>query len=162
MTQELTKPELLKLFQTDKAEREAFVSELINNINDGGLNPLEVHLQIKCMEDIVKLTTSNTNYKKAIADAAESYGQKTFQFHNSKMEIKEVGVKYDFSQCADPVLDGLLSTQAHIDKEVKQRQDMLKTVPQKGMIVTDELTGETFTVYPPSKSSTTSIAVTLK
>ncbi len=162
MTQELTKPELLKLFQTTKAEREAFVSELIETINNGLVNPLEIHLQIKCMEDVVKLTTGNTVYKKLVTETAETYGEKTFQFHNAKMEIKETGVKYDFSQCADPVLVSLYQRQAEIDKAVKDREAMLKTVSQKGMIITDEATGETFTVYPPSKSSSTSLAVTLK
>jgi hypothetical protein len=43
---------------------------------------------------------------------------------------------------------------------LKARQDFLKTVPSKGMEL--KVDDEVVTVYPPSKSSTTSIAVTLK
>ena len=62
----------------------------------------------------------------------------------------------------DPLLSRLYTQQSELDGKVKDRESMLKTVPQKGMIVTDEETGETFTVYPPSKSSTTNVSVTLK
>jgi len=95
-------------------------------------------------------------------ESAENVGQKSFQFHNAKFEIKETGVKYDFSKCEDEVLTRLYSQQSELDAKVKSRESMLKTVPAKGMIITDEETGETFTVYPPAKSSTTSVAVTLK
>jgi len=162
MTQELTTTSILSLFETTKEQRESFALDLIERIDGGQVDPLKVHLQVKCMEDVVKMINSNTNYKKAILETAEQQGQKSFQFHNAKFEIKETGVKYDFSQCSDPVLVSLYSQQEAIDKAVKDRETMLKTIPQKGMVITDEESGETFTVYPPSKSSTTNVAVTLK
>ena len=162
MTQELSTTSILSLFETDKQQRESFVNDLINRIDNGEIDPLRVHLQVKCVEDITKLINSNTNYKSAVLEASENQGQKSFQFHNAKFEIKEVGVKYDFSKCEDIVLNRLYDEQERINKLVKYRETMLKTVSENGMIVTDEETGETFTVYPPSKSSTTSVAVTLK
>lgn len=162
MTQELTTTSILKLFETTKSERESFCTDLISRIDSGSVNPLEIHLQVKCMEDVVKLLNANNNYKKAVLDASESMGEKSFQFHNAKFEIKETGVKYDFSKCEDAVLERLYKQQEEISAAVKNRETMLKTVPAKGMIVTDEETGETFTVYPPAKSSTTNVAVTLK
>lgn len=158
----LTTTSILALFQTDKSQRQSFAEDLVSKIESGEVDPLIIHLQIKCMEDIAKIVNSNTIYKKSVLDAAERYGEKTFQFHNSKVEIKEVGVKYDFSNCEDPVYKRVEQKLEAISTELKQRADFLKTVPLKGMIVTDEETGETFTVYPPAKSSTTSIAVTLK
>jgi hypothetical protein len=47
-------------------------------------------------------------------------------------------------------------------KALKERQDFLKVVPVAGVLFTDEITGETYKIYPPSKTSTTSVAVTLK
>ena len=161
MTQELTTTSILKLFETTKSQRESFVADLVQRLDYGLIDPLEVHLQVKCMEDIVKGITSNAEYKKSILDASQGHG-KSFQMHNAKFEVKEVGVKYDFSQCSDPVLSRLHQQQAEIDKAVKDRETMLKTIQPSGMIITDEETGETITIYPPSKSSTTSVAVTLK
>lgn len=162
MTHDLTTTSVLALFETTKSERESFVLDVVSKIDEGHVDPLKIHLQVKCAEDIIKLLNSNNNYKSAVLEASQNQGEKPFQFHNAKFEIKEVGVKYDWTKCEDPILGELQSKQAVLDAEVKARQDMLKTIPQKGMICVNEETGETFTVYPPAKSSTTSVAVTLK
>lgn len=162
MTQELSTTSILSLFETNKDQRQSFVMNVVDALDNGNADPLKVHLQVKCMEDIIKQLNANTVYKNRVLEAAQTYGEKSFQYQNSKVEIKEVGTKYDFSKCSDPVLDDLLAQQAELDKTVKARQDMLKTIPVKGMIITDESTGDTFTVYPPAKSSSTSVAVTLK
>lgn len=162
MTQELTTTSILSLFETTKEQRQSFVSDLVSKIYSGNVDPLKVHLQVKCMEDVVKQINSDKSYKDAVLEASNNMGQKSFQFHNAKFEVKETGVKYDYSQCSDPVLSRLHEQQAEIDKAVKDRETMLKTIPLSGMVITDEQTGETVTIYPPSKSSTTSVAVTLK
>ncbi len=162
MNNELTTTSILSLFETTKDQRESFVSDVISKINDGFIDPLKIHLQVKCMEDIVKQINADKVYKDAVLTASGAMGQKSFQFHNAKFEIKEVGVKYDFTQCADPVLSRLHQQQAETDNAVKDRETMLKTISQSGMVITDDETGETVTIYPPAKSSTTSVAVTLK
>lgn len=161
MTNELTTTSILALFQTSKEERQSFTLSLINEIEQGSVDPLKIHLQVKCMEDIIKLLNSNTVYKKLVLEAAEKYGQKSFDYQNSKVEIKETGTKYDFDKCADPVYQMLSQRAESAAADLKQRETFLKTVPSKGIeLITDD--GEAVTVYPPSKSSTTSIAVTLK
>lgn len=162
MTNELSTTSILSLFETNKEQRQSFVMGVVEAVDNGQVDPLKIHLQVKCMEDIIKLLNSNTSYKQSVLVAATSYGQKAFDYQNLKIEIKEVGVKYDFSKCEDVVLNELHRQQAELDAKVKARETMLKTVSDKGMILTDEATGETFTVYPPSKSSTTSVAITLK
>lgn len=162
MTQELTTTSILALFQTDKAQRESFVMDLVSRLESGAVDPLTIHLQAKSMEDVVKLLNANTRYKTAVLEAAQAYGQKSFQFHNAKVEIKETGVKYDYSKCEDPVLNDLLARQAELDDQLKNRQELLKTVSEKGLVITDPETGETYTVYPPAKSSSTNVAITLK
>lgn len=162
MTQELTTTSILSLFETTKVERQDFAIRVVEALDNGQVEPLKVHLQVKCMEDIIKLLNTNTRYKSAVLEAAQVYGQKSFEYQNSKVEIKEMGTKYDFSKSSDPVLTSLYEQQAKIDEAVKARETMLKTIPEKGMIITDEESGETFTIYPPAKSSTTSVAITLK
>jgi hypothetical protein len=162
MTTEITTTSLLALFETDKSQRQDFAMRVVDALENGQVDPLKVHLQVKCMEDIIKQINANSIYKSRVLEAAQAYGEKTFQFNNAKIEIKETGVKYDFSKCEDPILDDLLAKQEALDKEVKSRQEMLKTVSEKGLIITDPGSGETFTVYPPAKSSTTNVAVTLK
>lgn len=162
MTQELTTTSILSLFETTKEQRQSFVSDVIEKINSGHVDPLLIHLQVKCAEDIIKGLNGNDDYKKALLEASENQGQRSFVFHNAKFEIKETGVKYDFSKCEDPVLAELHKQQEELGKKVKEREAMLKTLSEKGVIVVIEETGEAVTVYPPAKSSTTSVAVTLK
>lgn len=162
MIQDLTTTSILALFQTTKEERQSFTLDLINKIENGEADPLKIHLQVKCMEEIIKLLNSNTIYKQAILAAAEKYGQKSFEFMNSKVEIKEMGTKYDFEKCNDKEWEFLDATAKADANNLKERETFLKTVPAKGLEIVDKFTGEMVTIYPPSKSSTTSIAVTLK
>lgn len=162
MTTELTTTSILSLFETNKEQRQDFAIRVVEAFDNGMADPLKVHLQVKCMEDIIKLLNANTRYKSHVLDAASTYGQKSFEFQNSKVEIKEVGVKYDYSKCGDPILEELYNHQEMTEAKIKARETLLKATSEKGMIITDDQTGETFTVYPPAKSSTTSVAITLK
>ncbi len=161
MTQELTTTSILSLFDTTKEQRESFALDLINRIDNGQVDPLKAHLQLKCMEDIIKKLNDNSNYKAGLLAAAEKMGGKSFQLHNAKFEIKEVGTKYDFSNSGDPVYADLAVKMEQLKTEMKARESFLKTVPLKGMPILIEDTGEAVTVFPPSKTSTTSVAVTL-
>lgn len=160
--QELSTTSILSLFETSKAERQTFCLDIISRLEDGQADPLKIHLQIKSAEDMIKQLNENTVYKSFLLDAAQKYGSKSFDFGNAKFEIKEVGAKYDFSKCGDPVLAALEAKAAEIGEKLKARQAFLKTVPLAGLSIIIEETGEGVTVYPPSKSSTTAVAVTLK
>lgn len=160
MTNELTQTSILSLFETNKEQRQSFALGIIEALESGEVDPLKIHLQVKCMEDIIKLLNSNTIYKKSVLDAAEKYNQKSFEFMNSKVEVKEVGVKYDYSKCDDPIHDQLEMEKERVDGTLKAREKFLQTVPAKGMEL--KIEDEVVTVYPPSKSSTTSVAITLK
>lgn len=159
----------LSQFGALKHQRDAFAKEIIAALEEGQANPLIVHLQIKSFEDVIARLTDKKKYPETalpynqhLANSAAQYPGKSFEYLNGKFETKEAGVKYDFSQCNDAVLVALYEQQAAIDKAVKDREALLKTAPAKGLIITDEATGETCTVYPPSKTSTTTIALTLK
>lgn len=149
----------LALFETNKEQRQTFVEQVIYNIEEGNQDPLKIHLQVKCLEDIIKQLTSHPLYKENLITEAQKFG-KSFEHHNAKFEIKEMGVKYDYSNSQDPIYNELIIKKAELDEQIKEREKLLKSVPLSGMqiIVEDELV----TVYPPVKTSTTSITVNLK
>lgn len=149
----------LSLFETTKSERQTFAQSVIEGLMEGNFDPLKVHLQVKCMEDLIKQITSNDVYKDLLVTEASKYG-KAFEHYNSKFEIKEMGVKYDFENCGDPVLQSLEQQLESIQNEVKERQKFLRTIPESGMeiLVDDEL----IKVYPPTKTSTTTVTINLK
>jgi len=148
----------LSLFETTKSERKDFAQRVVNGIKEGLSDPLKVHLQVKCMEDLIKQITSHPDYKDLTLDEAAKYG-KSFEHYNAKFEIKEMGVKYDYSNCGDPIYNQLANELAELEKKVKDRQTFLKAVqPGTELLIEDEV----IILYPPVKTSTTSITVNLK
>jgi hypothetical protein len=149
----------LSLFETSKAERQEFAHSVIDKAKEGFVNPLKLHLQVKCLEDLIKQITSHPEYKELTLDEAYKYG-KSFEHYNAKFEIKEMGVKYDYSVCQDPVYNNLKSKVLILEDELKAREKFLKSIPTEGLqtLIEDEVV----TLYPPNKTSTTTISVNFK
>lgn len=160
--QELTATSIVALFKTTKEQRQSFASQIIEGAIDGLINPLDIHLQLKCMEDIVKQITSNPAFKDAVLDEAQKHSAKSFEYQHAKIEIKEVGSKFDYSKSNDIEYNSLFAESDLISKKLKERESFLKTIPDEGIEIIDKETGEAVTIYKPSKTSTTSVVVTLK
>lgn len=160
-TVEMTPISILRLLETTKEQRSTFVTGVLDKLEQGSVDPLETLLQIKCMEELVKQLTGNDVFRNYVLEAAQKEG-KSFAFHNAKFDIRETGVKYDFSRCGDVQWELMDSQINGLKEQVKARETFLKTVPVAGLLVTDEFSGETTKIFPPSKISTTSVAVTLK
>ena len=159
-TSELSTVNILSLFETTKAERASFVSDVISRLNDGVADAIKVHLQVKAMEDVVKSLNDNKEYKALVLDAAEKNGKK-FTYQNAEFSIREVGTKYDYSNCGDSILAADQEQLDLLAEKVKARQKFLQAIGTEGLdIITED--GEALKIYPPSKTSTTSVAVSLK
>jgi hypothetical protein len=158
---ELSATSILSLFETTKAERTSFVRSVINSLKDGNTDPLQVHLQVKNTEALIKELSEDKEYKEMLLTQAAKHG-KNFDLHNANFRIQEVGTKYDFAHCGDSVINGLYAEMADIKAKIKEREEFLKSLPNIGMDVFDGETGEVVTLLKPIKTSTTSIAVTLK
>src|SRR5688572_219376 len=129
MAQDLTTTSILALFETNKEQRQSFALDVISKLESGEVDPLQVHLWVKCIEDITKLMIENTVYKSIVLEEAQKRGEKSFPYRNAKIEIKEVGTKYDFTKCGDPIYDQLEQMSESIKASLKERADFLKTVP---------------------------------
>jgi hypothetical protein len=153
--------ELIKFNHTTKEERTHVVREIFRELLEGRINPMELHIRMKCLEEVVKQLTSMPAYKAIVLDDAEKHG-KSFQYHNAKVDIREVGVKYDYSACGSGELDTMYRQQEITAAEIKILETYHKGLPSSGIQVLNPSTGEVETHYPPAKTSTTSVAVTLK
>jgi len=153
--------ELIKFNHTTKEERTQLVREIFDEVLNGRINPLELHLRLKSAEEVIKQLTGLEPYKAILLDEAQKHG-KSFQYHTAKVDIREVGVKYDYSGCGSSALAELYEKQAAINDAIKELEAYLKPLPTSGIQVLNPSTGEVETHYPPAKTSTTSVAVTLK
>lgn len=146
----------VSLFETTKEQRNTFAQDFIARVKNGEINPVQCHLQLKCMEEIVKTITSDAEYKSLTLDEASKHGKK-FSAYNGEFEIKEMGVKYDYSVCEDVEYNKMVQELAELDQRIKAREKFLKNIPEKG--VADPENGNM--IYPPAKTSTTTLTVKL-
>ena len=155
---ELTTLSTLALFETDKVQRQSFVSNVIENLKEGNVDPVKLHLQVKCTEELLKNLKEDEQYRKIVLEEAQKNG-KSFERYNSKFSIAETGVKYDYSVCNDPEWNKLNEQMEQVKEKMKEREAFLKNIPTKGVGVLHD--DELITTYPPNKTSTTSVNVRL-
>lgn len=159
MTNEMTTTSVITLFETDKQQRETFVRDFVARVTEGEIDPVKAHYSLKCMEQIIKGISDDSMYKVTVLDAAEKHGKK-FGYMNSEISIREAGVKYDYSKCNDPEYLELVEKLKNLNEAVKEREAWLKNIPSTGInvMIDDELVH----ITPPSKTSSTTVVVTLK
>lgn len=129
---------ILGLLDTTKAERGTFVAQVINALLSGYADPMNVHLQVKCMEEICKAIKEHPDYKTLVLDEARKYG-KGYEFRNAKIDVRATAGKYDFSNDAEWCI---------LKEAIKQRETYLKGLPPEGIerVTAD---GEVVTDLPP-------------
>lgn len=145
--------------QPDMAHSGAIAVKIIEAIVEGRINPLDFAVKKKCIEEALEEAYSNNMVRDAMVEEAQKHGGKTSHM-GAKVEVAEVGIKYHFDNCSDPKLRELELKHAELADQVKQRKEWLKKVDTKGeKIVVDD---EVVEIYPPFKTSSTSIKVSLK
>lgn len=151
--------EALKDLPQTAAQADEFTRQIVADLEAGELDPLKFKIFLKAFErflDGVKPTLD-----KMARDEAEKYGEKSFELMGAKVELKEAGTRYDFSQCGWPVWERKKSALKQVELEVKQCEEFLKGV-KSSISLNDEETGEVVTVYPPMKKSSSIVQITLK
>jgi hypothetical protein len=87
--------------------------------------------------------------------------EKNAVIKGSEFSIVEAGVKYDYSNCND-LKHIVLNTQLECLKSaLKDRETFLKSIKEPLQMI-DEGSGEVYTIYPPKKTSSTTLKVTFK
>lgn len=162
----------LSLFDSTKEQRLQVAANVLDAIDNGNVDIMKIHCHLKAMEEIKTILTdrSEKNKHKVYADKymdalfveAEKYAGKSFELHNAKFTKTEVGTKYDYSKCNDPIHADLAAQLETLKEKVKEREEFLKNLPEEGLDQVNQETGEAYKMYRPSKSSTSSITVSLK
>lgn len=131
-----------------------FASNVIEAVQNGEVNPLDVQVQLKATEQAIKEVNDDKRYKAALLGEIAKYG-KSCEYKGAAFSTMESAVKYDWKSTNDPVILELLQAQDELKAKLKAREEYLKAIPAEGV---DTLIGdEVVKIYPPAKSSTTTV-----
>lgn len=137
------------------------VAELANNaisaIADGNIDPITAYINLSRMEAAIQQVKADDRVKDITLRELAKYGKKQ-TFGDCTLEECEAGVRYDYSMCNDDELAELEAMKREIEQRIKSRQATLKALPISGLA--DPNTGTM--IYPPAKSSKTTIKTTFK
>jgi len=141
-----------------KEQVKKYASLIRESVLNGEVDTLTFAEQVVALEQLFKTLKSDHLIKDAILEEAEKYNQKSFERENAKFQIKEVGVKYDFSGCNDFELETINDALAELTAKKKARELFLKSI-----VPGSEVYGEDgLQLNPPVKTSTTQVVITLK
>jgi len=132
---------------------------LLADLDNGYITPLQLAAQLKYFEDIIANVKEEVR-QRVVAEQSK-YGKERMTFKGATFDIKEAGVKYDYSNCDDTIWNDLKQQLDDLNDKMKEREAFLKSLRER-LTYVDESSGEIVTIYPPQKKSTTTYAITWK
>lgn len=151
--------DLLIRFPTSKSGVDQFVDEIRENILDYGEDALPYALMIKSMAEIVAVFNKEEEIQDAINNEFTYHAEKEFTERGVKYQVRETGVKYNFSGCGHSGWNDFDKLVKDATQKRKDIETTLKTIKSSSPELVDAETGEM--LRPPSKTSTTKVIITL-
>jgi hypothetical protein len=130
---------------------------LLKDLDNGYITPLQLAAQLKYFEDVIANVKEEVR-QRVVAEQSK-YGKERMTFKGATFDIKEAGIKYDYSNCDDTIWNDLKQQLNDLNEKMKEREAFLKSLKER-LTYVDESTGEIVTIYPPQKKSTTTYAIT--
>lgn len=152
--------ELFNSIPVNKTEQESVSNRLILSVLDGDVNPIEATVKAKGIIEALTKFVNDDRIKDCTMSEIEKNGKET-SWNGAKLTIKEVGVKYDYTDCSDPIYNDLVQQKQLLDKKIKDREGFLKSLSGRTTIVDDE-TGEVSTIIPPVRMASQGYSITFK
>lgn len=138
--------------------------ESIQEISNNFVNPI-INGDIQIEKGIIILRAIKKAIEDAedklysdVVDAISKYGKEGASINGAKINIKELGVKYDFDNCNDSIWNDLNNQIKELTEKRKEREAFLKNIIKLTSFVNDE-TGEIYSINPPIKKSTTGFTI---
>ena len=154
----------IKLFDNypkNKFDQQMLANDIILPVIEGEVNPIETYVKARALQDALKIVTDDDRIKDLVIAEVEKYGNKA-EFNSANLQVKDVGVKYDYSVCNDQIYNDLLYMLNDIKEQIKIREKFLSKIPSEGTTIVYEQTGEVRTIYPPIKQGSQGITITFK
>ena len=139
--------ELIKTFPETKENRIEFAQDVIEHALSGDVNPLEIEVFLKCLEDTISFIRKDIRYKSCIIDEIDKHEER-FDYRGAIIS-KRNRTSYNYSEDSlHKKLKGL----------IKERETFLKAIPEGG--TADPKSGEM--IYKPTKKVSDYIVIEFK
>jgi len=160
MKNELTLIEIINMeIELTKDSVNYVADQIIQEYDSGNHHPLDFLGRIEFMSQVLEKSIATIREKaldELYRDGLEA--KMGVKRNGITYKIKETGVKYDYSNTSVWVLHNQKITE--LKEEIKSIEAQLKSMTKKTTQVDDE-TGEIIELYPPIKTSKTSIEITI-
>ena len=139
----------VKLFETypeNKFQQQMLANDIILPVIEGEVNPIDTYVKAKALQEALKIVTDDDRMKDLVITEVEKYGNKT-EYNSASLQVKEVGVKHDYTACNDQIYTDLLYMLNDIKEQIKIREKFLSKIPSEGTTIVYEQTGEVRTIF---------------
>jgi hypothetical protein len=150
---------VLRMFSVTKTGIDMFSRQLVNAVKNGEVNALELKAFLKSLEAIIERVDKETRDEQL--KESDRYPEKTFYAFGCQVEKAEVGVRYDYLNCGDPVYEQRHVIFESAKRQLDERAEFLKSLREQITIV-DEGSGEVVCVRPPLKKGATGLKFSIK
>lgn len=149
----------VKQLPVSKADIEDFSNKILDVLESGTQNPLDILLRFKAFERVFEKIKPKLTELSLIE--ASKYKEKVIEYDGAELSVSEAGVSYSYEDCGDSRWESLNQQLTSIKADIKKREDFLKNIVGHETVVNED-TAEIQTIFPPIKKSTTTIKVTIK
>lgn len=150
---------VIRQLSVSKSGIDTFSKQLVSSVKNGEVNALELKAFLKTMEKIIEVVDKETREDQV--NEAMRYSERKFNAYGCEIEQCEVGTKYDYSVCGDPIYRFRLLALEDAKTKLDERTAFLKALKEPLTLV-DEDSGEVATVRPPLKRSTAGLKFSIK
>jgi hypothetical protein len=150
---------ILENLPNNKEQVKTFVSSIKNEILANTKNTLPILVQIKMVEKTIEDILKDEEIDLKFLKEFQLYDKdETVTVNGATLRQSEVGVKYFYSECGDPVWIDLNKQIQELTEKKKEREKFLQNIPyDKGTVDPDS----GLFITRPAKSSKTKVVVKL-
>jgi len=144
---------VINLLPSNKEEIKRFEASLKSEILANDRNSLPILVQLKMIEKVIADTLKDEEIDLHFLKEFETYGKNEKVIVNgADLRQSEVGVKYSYEDCGDPVWNDLNAKISILSERKKEREKFLQNIPYDQGTVDPE--SGVFITRPPKSSKT--------
>jgi hypothetical protein len=149
----------LSVLPNGKEEIKKFSRMLKDEILQADRDPLKILVQLKYIEKVLEDVLKDEEIDRHFCREFDLYGkEKVLEVNGARLQQTEVGTKYLYEECSDPIWFNLKKQHEELTEKKKEREKFLQNIPYNEGIV-DPDTGVFITRAP--KTSKTKVKCTL-